>query len=377
MTPLIALVDRVGPILARLGDSCHHALFLHHYVSCLICNGRFLDALAVQKSLSAMATRLGQRVATAYALVSELSVSTYCAPLPIATFDAKQREVEALLTDAGDAYLHNFFLATTGFDEVCRGRVDRAHATSDRLVALGTATNDPRSLGYGTAMRALIASVTDDYEQALELAERALDVSRARFEQAIASAARCAALVLLRKPDAVAEVRRYIDTCAGNGWTMFQSGPELMLGVAEAMDGRIAAGLAQIEATIARHEEQGFRASADWGRLYLCEVYLTILSREGGSVAVMLRNLPALAAVLLRGSRRVGTLVDQVRASRQFDPEGHYIGRAEMITGLLYKMKKDPRRARRHLTEAQRIIGASGASPLLSRVDAALSSLAA
>ncbi len=377
VTTMIPLFDRVQPILARLGDSREHALFLHHYVSCLVCNGRFLDALAVQKSLSAMAERLGDPMATAYALVSELSVSTYCAPLPLATFDAKRREVEALLDGESDAYLQNFFLASVGFDELCRGRVDRAHATSDRLIALGTATNDPRSLGYGTAMRALIASVSDDYEQALALADRAIEVSRARFEQAIAGAARCGALVLLRKPGAVAEVQRHIAMCAENGWGMFHAGPDLMLGIAEVMNGQIAVGLARLEATIARHEKQGFRASADWGRLFLCEVYLSILAREQASLRVLLRNLRPLAAVMLTGPRRVGALVEQVRGSAQWDPEGHYIGRAEMITGLLYKMKKDHGRARHHLHAARRIIGGSGASPLLSRVDAALESLAA
>ena len=376
--PMIRLAAKTIPALDRIGDSRNHALFLHHYVSCLICNARFRNAHRIQQQLTAMSARLDDPVASAYALVSELSISTYFAPMTIAAFDAGRHTVEEALVDLDDAYLQNFYLATVGWDEVCRGQVIRAHATANRLIEMGTATNDPRSLGYGTAMRALIASVTDDYEQALELAERALVISRAKFEQTIASAARCGALVMLKKPGAAAEVQRHLDTCAEHGWEMFCAGPDLMLGVAHVVNGRIGDGLALIEAGIARNEAQGFRASADWGRLYLCEIYLTILTGEGGaSAGVLLRNFGALSKVFLHGRRRIAELIDRVRSSAQFDPDGHNMGRAEIITGLLFKLKKNPERARSHLTEARRIIGASGSSPLLSRIDQALPDLAA
>src|SRR6185436_19718953 len=78
VTTMIDLATKVRPILKAFGDSRHHALFLHHYVSCLVCNARYLDALSVQQELSAMALRLGDLDSKAYALVSELSVSSYC-----------------------------------------------------------------------------------------------------------------------------------------------------------------------------------------------------------------------------------------------------------------------------------------------------------
>ena len=375
---MIRLAGEVIPILDRIGDSREHALFLHHYISCLICNGRYMDALGVQQRLSAMAGRLGDRKATAYALVSELSVSTYCAPLPASVFDAKRAEVETALADLGDAYLQNFFLATVGWDEVCRGRVDRAHATAERLIAAGTALNDPRSLGYGTAMQALIASVTDDYELALAMSERALAVSRAKFEQAIASAARCGATVMLRQADAVAVVQSHLDTCTANGWTMFQAGPTLMLGIAQVMNGRIGKGLAMIEAAIVRIEREGFRASADWGRLYLCEIYISILSGgDRASAGVLIRNGGALLKVFMQGRRRVAALIEQVQSSRQLDPNGHNIGRAEAVLGLLHKLNGNRALAEKHLLQARRIIGVWGPSLLLTRITTALDELAA
>jgi hypothetical protein len=45
---------------------------------------------------------------------------------------------------------------------------------------------------------------------------------------------------------------------------------------------------------------------------------------------------------MLTAERRVSLLIAEVRQSRQFDPNGHYIGRCEMIMGLLYKAKRKP-----------------------------------
>ena len=116
------------------GDSRHHVLFLHHYVSCLVCNARYLDALSVQQELSAMALRLGDVASMAYALVSELSVSSYCAPISNEAFQSKRREAEAALATVDDAYLQNFYLATLGWNEVSSGRVVEAREAADRMI---------------------------------------------------------------------------------------------------------------------------------------------------------------------------------------------------------------------------------------------------
>ena len=52
-----------------------------------------------------------------------------------------------------------------------------------------------------------------------------------------------AALVPLNKPGAVDEVKAFVAMCAERGWTLFLSGPDTMLGVALAMNGRIDEGL--------------------------------------------------------------------------------------------------------------------------------------
>ncbi len=376
--PMLDLAASVRPILDRHGDSRHHVHFLHHYIACLVCNARYHDALQVQQDLSAMAVRLGGPEPAAYALVSEMALSCYTAPFSTEVFEAKRREAEAALDRIDDAYLKNYFWANLGWDKICRGRVAEANAAADRMIEIGVQTNDARSLGYGTAMKALTAMCTDDYGTALEMSQAALRLSRVEFETAIASAARHSSLVPLQKPGAITEVRQFLAGCVENGWLMFTSGPNTMLGIALAMEGRIAEGLAHVEKAIAGSEERGATTAANWNRLFLCEIYLEILSGKGAvSPGMVLRNLGTLTRAMIYGPGKITEAVEQVRANPHFDPEGHYIARSEMILGLLAKSRRKKTLAVRHLTEALRIVGPSGPSPMQARIEAALAELQA
>lgn len=372
----IDLAGTVRPILEQVGDDRHHALFLHHYVSCLVCNGKYREAHWVQQELSAMAERLGDPASKAYAMVNELSVSIYFAPIENAVFEAKKRLIEAELKRLDDPYIQNFFLATVGWNELTRGRVARAIANADRMIEVGRTMNDPRSLGYGTAMKALIAMVTDDYDRALPLAEEARRESQVEFELAIAEAARVGALVPLGKPDAIETVKEHIASCEEKGWTLFTMGPATMLGVAYAQNGQVAEGLRQVESAIQKRTDEGTKVSADWARLFLCEMYLAILTGEGGaSVGVLLRNIWSILHVMFFGEKKLIAMIDEVRQNPQFDPRGHYIARCDMMMGLLYKARKNKQLAFEHLTKARTIVETAGKSSMLMRIDTALAEL--
>ena len=378
VTDFIERVENIRPILDSMGDSRNHVLFLHHYVSCLVCNGKYLEAYRVQQDLTAMADRLGDPESKAYAMVNELSVSIYHAPISNAVFEAKTNEIESVLDTFEDAYIQNFHLATVGWNELTRGRVNGANATADKMIEIGTSRNDPRSLGYGTAMKALIAMVTDDHATALKMAEDARAASRVEFELAIAEAARVSSLVPLEMAGALETVERHIDEYGARGLGLFTAGPETMLGVAYAMNGQITRGLEQIEGAVNRRDAEGSRTAADWARLFLCEMYLAILSGEGGaSPVVLLRNIGAIARVMFSGQKRLISMIDQVRQNPQFDEDGHYIARCDMMMGLLYKAKKKNALAKKHLTLARQTVASAGQSPMLARIEAALADLAA
>ena len=119
--------------------------------------------------------------------------------------------------------------------------------------------------------------------------------------------------------------------------------------------------------------DQVDRRSATWCRMLLCEIYLEIIAgTEKPPAKVLARNLVTLAVIMLTARKRILSLVNRVRQNPRFDPNGHFIGRCEMIMGLLYKAKKNPALALQHLTEAKRIISRFGPTPMLAKIDAAL-----
>lgn len=375
---VIALADKMRPHLDRIGDSRAHVHFLHHLVSCVVSSGQINTAAAIQLDLTAMAERLNDPEATAYALVSELATSCYGSTLGSDAFDAKSAQVDALLAQMDDAFLKNFYLANLGWNAVSRGRVVQAHTAAQEMVKVGRATNDPRALGYGTAMTALTALATDDHETALGISDHALSVSRAEFEKTIAKISKYGALVPLGKPGAVQELQGFIAMCDDRGLGLYRVTADVMAGIADVMDGRIGAGLAQVEDVIAQCDAMGLENASDWYRLYLAEVYLEILSGNGeASLGVMLRNFRALAGVIVQGPKRITALADKVRQNKLWDKGGHHIGRTEMIVGLMYKVRKKHALARTHLTIAQSIVSAAGPSPMLTKIEDALADLPA
>ena len=92
---------------------------------------------------------------------------------------------------------------------------------------------------------------------------------------------------------------------------------------------------------------------------------------------VLVRNFFTLAAIAITAQRRIRALVERVRQNPQFDSNGHHIGRCEMILGPLYKAKKKRALAVQHLSQAKHIKSQFGPTPMLAKIEAALTELAA
>jgi hypothetical protein len=69
-----------------------------------------------------------------------------------------------------------------------------------------------------------------------------------------------------------------------------------------------------IEAAIVRRENEGYRRSADWWRMFLCEIYLEIISgTEKPPAKVLVRNILTLVAVMFTAEKRICALVERIR----------------------------------------------------------------
>jgi hypothetical protein len=97
--------------------------------------------------------------------------------------------------------------------------------------------------------------------------------------------------------------------------------------------------------------------------------------KEKPSITFLIKNLFMLAKTVLVGRSTIESLTYQIQSNPQFDPNGHHVGRTEMILGMLYKGRRKHELAAEHLTKAKRILSQFGQTPLLARVEAALAGL--
>ena len=374
---LVDVIQRYLPRIDRLENDPRVVLIRHQYVNGLLWSARYREAIKVQQETSIIADRLGDSRSRAYGLAAELSITTIICPKTFNEFEILKRQVIKAAAATNDAYIQAWTTYLIGWEELHRGRMIHARNAAHELMQQGRASNDPRSIGQGLALLTWIALASDCYSEALEYSEQSLAIAIAPWDRDAASVGKGCALILLRqtkegKALLEADRRRFVRD--HNFYIL--CGSDAVIGVCKVLEGNIGGGLSLIDEAILKRESEGYRTCADWYRLFLCEIYLQMVEgKEKLPMLVLLRNLPTLMKVLLTAGSRVLLLIARVLENRQLDPAGHYAGRAQMILGRLYKVKKRNVLAIKHLKEAQRIFSQLGPTPVLERVETALAEL--
>jgi tetratricopeptide (TPR) repeat protein len=371
----IEIVDQHMSSFVRFEHSGTCALVYHHYVFALLMSGRYGDAQTAQDKLTALVANDGSDARSrAYAFASALFLSSISGSYSIETFN---REAIASASTVDDVYLQYFIQFAVGWAELHGGRMTKGRQAAQELLAVGRRMNDPRSIGFGMQLLGWIALVSDDYQAALDFTEIGIRNACTPWDRVSCNNVYCSALVLLKRPEGYQTLQSSIDLMKARGWLYMLSGCEGTMGVALAIRGELAAAIRWMEKAISRRDKDGYRAVTDWYRMFLCEIYLEIISgKEKPQLGVLVRNALTLVIVMLSAQKRVATLVARIRENPQFDPNGHFIARCEMIMGRLYKAKKKRALAVEHLTEAKRISSQFGPTPMLARIEAELAELA-
>ena len=374
---LIDILKRYSVRIDRLGDDPRVIIIRHHYARALMFNARYREAAALQGGTSRMADRLGDSRSRAYSLTGDIWVSTYCAPKTLLEFETLKREAIKAASDTTDAFIQCTARWVIGWEELLRGRMTEAREAARELMQVGRMLDDPRSTGLGLWLLSTIALAADSYTEALEYSEQSLQVAVTALDRMVAGEIKGCALVLLRRTEegaALLEENR--QRCIANGYLAGVVASAGILGVCRVLQGNIALGIHFIEEAILRREKEGFRDAADWYRLFLAEVYLqTIAGNEKPPTLTLLKDLPILLKLMVTAASRIRALMAHVLENPHFHPAGHHVGRAQMILGLLYKIKKKRVLAVQHLTEAKRILSQFGQTPILARVETALAEL--
>jgi class 3 adenylate cyclase len=374
---IVDTIDHNMLRLRRLGDRRECVPILHHYVFALIYMRRFRDAQEAQKPLSLMADYLVDDKSQAYALAGEIHVSTMLAPQSVEASEALTHRAKTAAFATSDAYIQSMVLWVIAWDEVHSGRMDKARITAHELIGIGQRLNDPRPTTIALWVLGWIAIMSDDYQEALHYGDECTKLALTQLDRLIGQGIKGVALILLRNVDEGATI---LDDqraqCVARNWLYQLTGSDVPWGLSLVLKGRIAAGIRFINNAISARDCEGYRLVADWSGLFLCELFLEIIAeKKRPPLLILLKNLPILLKVIFTASSRIHALTARVFDNPQFDPEGHHIGRAQMILGLLYKAKKKRSLALRHLNEAKRILSQFGQTPILARVDAALAEL--
>ncbi len=183
-------------------------------------------------------------------------------------------------------------------------------------------------------------------------------------------------MLLRRTAEGIKLIEEDRHRCVADGDLYSLAASDATIGVAQVLQGNVKIGIRLLEEAIFKQDDEGYRGAADWYRLILADVYLQIIvGNEKPPLLTLLKNLPILLKVMVTASSRIRALTTSVQENPRFDPAGHFLGRAHIILGLLYKTKRKPVLALQHLTEAKRIIARFGQTPMLTRIDAALAEL--
>jgi hypothetical protein len=361
----------------RLGDDPRAVFIRHQYVIALIWSTRYREAASMQKETSRIANHLGDSASKAYSLAGEIHVSTMIGPKPFTEFEKLKNEAIKSASYTTDAYIQSWIRFVIGWQEFHRGRIAHARDSARELMQVGRTLADPRSMGLGLALLTITAMVFDSYAEALDYSEQGLAVAVTPFDRNTALVGKGCSLVLLRQIDEGAKIldeqRR---RCVADGDLYILTATDGVMGVCKVLQGHISDGIRLLEEGILKREQEGYRGTSDWYRIMLSEVYLQIIGgKERPSFLSIVKNLPILLSVMVTGSSRIRKLIAHVLENPNFHPEGHFVGHAQMILGLLFKIKKKRALALQHLTEAKRILSAFGQSPMLMRLDAALAEL--
>ena len=371
---VVEIIQRFAARLNSLADSAQTISIAHQKVFGLCFMGNFPAALDEQAHINQMAERLNDDRSRAYALSSQILVSSAVAP-------KSPQELAPLVKralDAGsrvqDAYIRSVVHWVIAIDELSRGRMTVAKQIAEEMSEIGRDLKDPRPTGMAMGILGWIALTSDDYEKALHCAEECLAIAFTPQERMNALGVKGSALAFLRRLEeadvVLSDIRLQVRDL---NWRYEQMLLEPAYGVLTVLKGELAKGIGIIQTAIASAHRDRWRAAEDWAKLFLCEVYLEVLfAKERPSLAILLKNMPAIIRIFFTGQSSIEKLISEVQSNPQFDPDGHHIGRAEMILGLLYKGTKRRSLAVHHLTQARRILSQLGPTPIVTRVETAL-----
>ena len=249
---LCAVVEKYRTRIEQIGDSPDLVMVLHHYGFALITRSMFREARVTGDRAFAIADRLGDDRARAYARASRILCSTILAPM---SPEEVEREGQLALEEAKqkpDGYIENWVPFVLCWDFMHRFEINRAKSFAHNIVQNARERSDPRALGLGLFSLGWVNIVDEQFADALAHGEEGEKVAVLPLDRLVSTQVKGIALIGHRQVDDGSRILTELrEQFTKNDWRYNCSGTDLILGLASIMQGKLAKGTSQIRSYIA------------------------------------------------------------------------------------------------------------------------------
>lgn len=369
----IALVEPELGRLDTLGDIEPVVVLLDLYAMALGTQCRFQEGRRVGERAFEIAQRFGDQRVQTHVRASIMMLSLMTDPEPVADFNGMAEQIYEKAKLHGDAYIIGRTLMIIVWNNVNFGLLLEGRQWADRLMAFGREREDPRALGTALWLLGWLAIIAQDYEAALAYGEECLRIALTPLDRQFGeTVVGNSQLLLGRVSEGVETVLRHRRQAELNGWRLSAMTGEVALALSMLMRGELAKGVRSLESVIERAEnEYGYRSYANWGRIYLAEFYIAVLTGTGkASLRVLLKNLLFLMRTKPTAAAKASALLREAMADPWFSERGVTRARIEFDLGQICRATGRTDLARGHFETARAIAIAQNVPNWLTKIDA-------
>jgi tetratricopeptide (TPR) repeat protein len=373
------LLERYLPRVEALGDKRQLSLILSWLAQSHVYAGRGGIAKPLLERAHALAQETGDPKCIGVAARELVWLYSYWIP-DSGLSDAMVERFYRQALECGEAVNDIMILMeatlAVGGHAFRRGRYAEGRRYCSKLVEYGRRFRDNRSLSHAQWRLGFANVYEEQYEEALENAEQALQLSPGQNTELCALAVKGAALALSGKSEEGMEILRNIQNeLIKNEFILPLAMVDMPLGIAMVKAGQMSRGVKHIHDCMRYWAVLGNYTQPVWGNAHLGDIYLQLAT--GGvtlSPRVFLGNLCFLVRTLPVARRKARHHFEEVvRDARTYNMPG-LLSQALYSLGLLSQAKKDPGKARSYYEEALKAAEASGLL-IAEKIRSALNSL--
>ena len=372
------LVDRHIDTLSQFSGRGEYVYVLADYVVACAFMHDYASGRAAADRLRMAAERVNDRVCRVYADAAFAFMHCLLADIPREQIQLLLENASQVVADSLDSHAQKWVFGATGWSYVYHGQNAAVRALASKLTERGQRLSDPAAQAIGLWLCAFVNIYNEEYKVALEQASRSIDLALTPFDRMVGQNAKGICLIFLGSVgEGMAALADFDAKCLETG---FLYGLMFSFGARAAgllFMGRFREGLALVDAAIERCRQIGDGHCLAQAQTFKAELILAVLTRsQRPSLNIILRNLPFVFGVRLRGAKEAEVLLRAALQHRNFsDPSSYWFARIQTNLGLLYSITGRFHQARPTLEQALNLATARQAPALIVKIKRALESV--